>query len=153
MSDSGKFSDQTFDLKSTDIKEIEKHYQRIITYHIELARLPTFFGWTNRVMMSLQMRLGKSPLEIADIAQELDIPTRTLQSHLSQEGTNFSNLRDLVRKHYAIEYLLEGKRVEDIFPMLDFKDRTGLINAFKRWTGLPPNHFRKLYNVYVKGKI
>jgi len=153
MSDSGKFSDQTFDLKSTDIKEIEKHYQRIITYHIELARLPTFFGWTNRVMMSLQMRLGKSPLEIADIAQELDIPTRTLQSHLSQEGTNFSNLRDLVRKHYAIEYLLEGKRVEDIFPMLDFKDRTGLINAFKRWTGLPPNHFRKLHNVYVKGKI
>lgn len=152
MSDPEIPSDSKLDLGSTDFKEIEKHYQRIITHHINRAKLPMVYGWTSKVMMSLIWRLGKTSLEIGLIAEELELPTRTLQNHLSQEGTSFTYLRDHVRQHYAIQLLIDGKKVEDMFPMLDFSDRTGLINAFKRWTGLPPHHFRKLYNVYVRGK-
>lgn len=152
MSDSENPSDKELNLDNNDFKEIEKHYQRIITHHINRAKLPMVYGWTSKVMMSLIWRLGKTGLEIGFIADELDVPTRTLQSHLSQEGTSFTYLRDHVRQHYAIQLLIDGKKVEEIFPMLDFSDRTGLINAFKRWTGLPPHHFRKLYNVYVRDK-
>ncbi len=152
MSDSENPSDKELNLDNNDFKEIEKHYQRIITHHINRAKLPMVYGWTSKVMMSLIWRLGKTGLEIGLIADELDLPTRTLQNHLSQEGTSFTYLRDHVRQHYTIQLLIEGKKVEDIFPMLDFSDRTGLINAFKRWTGLPPHHFRKLYNVYVRDK-
>jgi len=152
MSDSDGTSDEELNLKSADIKEIEKHYQQLIKGHIERAKLPKVYGWTSQVMMSLIWRLGKTPLEISLIAEELEIPSRTLQNYLSQEGTSFSYLREQVRFHYSIRLLIEGKRVEAIYPMLDFSDRTGLINAFKRWTGLPPNHFRKLYNAYVRKK-
>lgn len=153
MSDPKSLSDNSVNLASTDMKEIEKHYQTLLTHHINRAKLPKVYGWTSQVMMSLIWRLGKTPLEISLIADELELPTRTLQNHLSQEGTNFSNLRDQIRRHYAIRLLTDdNKKVEDIWPILDFKDRTGLINAFKRWTGLPPAHFKKLYNVYLKDK-
>lgn len=152
MSDSEFPSDGELNLEKNEFKEIEQHYQRIIEHHIERAKLPMVYGWTSKVMMSLIWRLGKSKLEIGLIADELDMPTRTLQNHLSQEGTSFTYLRDQVRQHYAIQLLIDGKKVEEIYPMLDFSDRTGLINAFKRWTGLPPHHFRKLYNVYLRGK-
>ncbi len=152
MSDTEHPSDKELNLGTTEFKEIEQHYQRIITHHIDRAKLPMVYGWTSKVMMSLIWRLGKTKLEMGVIADELDMPQRTLQNHLSQEGTSFTYLRDQVRQHYAIQLLIDGKKVEDIFPMLDFSDRTGLINAFKRWTGLPPHHFRKLYNVYVRDK-
>ncbi|MFL0809058.1 MAG: helix-turn-helix domain-containing protein [Agarilytica sp.] len=150
MSDLELPSDDELNLENNEIKEIEKHYQRIIEHHISRAKLPMVYGWTSKVMMSLIWRLGKSKLEIGLISEEFDMPTRTLQNHLSQEGTNFTYLRDQVRQHYAIQLLIDGKKVEDMYPMLDFSDRTGLINAFKRWTGLPPHHFRKLYNIYVR---
>lgn len=153
MSDPKSFSDNDVNLARTDIMEIEKHYQRMLTHHINRAKLPKVYGWTSQVMMSLIWRLGKTPLEITLIAEELEVPTRTLQNHLNLEGTNFSSLRDQLRRHYAIRLLIDGKLVEEIWPILDFKDRTGLINAFKRWTGLPPAHFKKLYNVYVKDKV
>ncbi len=150
MSDSDGTSDDESPPHSTEIQELEKHYQQLVKGHIERAKLPKVYGWTSQVMMSLIWRLGKTPLEISLIAAELEIPTRTLQNHLTQEGTSFTYLRDHVRFHYAIRLLLEGTLVEEIYPMLDFQDRTGLINAFKRWTGLPPSHFRKLYNAYVR---
>jgi len=152
MSDFEDNSEFHIDSGRTDFREIENHYYQIITRHIERAKLPKAYGWSSDVMMSLIWRMGKTPLELNLIAEELDLPPRTLQNHLSQEGANFSYIREQVRQHFCIKMLMEGKKVEDIYPMLDYADRTGLINAFKRWTGLPPHHFRKLYVAYVKGK-
>ncbi len=152
MSDFDDFSGNDVDLGSTDLGEVARHYKMLISRHIERAKLPKAYGWTSQVMMSLIWRMGKTSLDVNLVAEELDVSPRTLQNHLAKEGTNFSYLREQVRQHYAIRLLIEGSQVEDIYKMLDFKDRTGLINAFKRWTGLPPSHFKKLYNVYVKGK-
>lgn len=146
----GTHDENLNNIDSSDIKQLEKHYQQLIGGCITRAKLPKVYGWTSQVMMSLIWRLGKTPLEVSLIAEELELPMRTLQYHLSQEGTSFTVLRDQVRFHYSIRLLVEGKRIEEIYPMLGFSDRAGLINAFKRWTGLPPHHFRKLYNVYVR---
>jgi AraC-like DNA-binding protein len=153
MSDIDDPSDNEIDLEKTDFREIENHYYALITRHIERAKLPRVYGWSSQVMMSLIWRMGKTPLEINLVAEELEVPTRTLQNYLTQEGTNFSYLREQIRQHFCILMLMEGKKVEEIYPMLDYADRTGMINAFKRWNGLPPHHFRKLYNVYVKDKL
>ncbi|PCK09658.1 MAG: AraC family transcriptional regulator [Alteromonadaceae bacterium] len=149
MSDSGISTAKRPDIQSADPQEIARHYQQILTHHIDRAKLPQVYGWTSQVVMAIIWRMGKTPLEITLIAEELALPSRTLQNYLSQEGTNFSFLRDRVRQHYALRMLIDGQKVEEIYPMLDFNDRSGFINAFKRWTGMSPGNFRKLYTQYL----
>ena len=60
--------------------------------------------------------------------------------------SNFAQLRDDLRFHYAIKYLIgEHMSVDTVSKALDFSDRTSFTNAFKRWTGLSPSVCRKLF--------
>ena len=118
--------------------------------YMEKSKLPEFHGVGQHVVTALVNRIGHSSLDIANIARELNLSKRTLQRHLKHQGTNFSEIRDQVRKHYAVDYLLmQNKRIDDIYTALDFSDRTSLTNAFRRWMGLSPSAFRKLFRDYV----
>jgi AraC-like DNA-binding protein len=58
-------------------------------------------------------------------------------------------LRDDLRFHYAIKYLIDDNLSVDLVSRaLDFSDRTSFTNAFKRWTGLSPSTFRKLFREF-----
>lgn len=124
---------------------------RSLEEYIEIAKLPSVFGIPGRVMDVLQRRIGQSSLSIDDIANELSISKRTLQRRLQQGDINYAMLRDQVRFHYAIGYLInQSLSVDQISTALDFSDRTSFTNAFKRWTGLSPSTFRKLFRDYVQ---
>lgn len=123
---------------------------RSLPEYVELASLPAVFGVPGRVMDSLSRRVGQSSLSIDDIASELSMSKRTLQRRLQQAEINFAMLRDQVRFHYAIGYLVDQNlSVDQISNALDFSDRTSFTNAFKRWTGLSPSTFRKLFRDYA----
>ena len=50
----------------------------------------------------------------------------------------------------AIKYLIDRQMsVDAVSKTLDFSDRTSFTNAFKRWTGLSPSVFRKLFRDYA----
>lgn len=118
--------------------------------HMEKAKLPQLHGVSQHVVESLVRRIGHSSLDVANIAKDLNLSKRTLQRHLNHQGTHFSEIRDQVRRHYAVDYLLmRNMRIDDIYTALDFSDRTSLTNAFRRWTGLSPSAFRKLFRDYV----
>ncbi len=118
--------------------------------YMNKAKIPELHGVSQHVISALINRIGHSSLDIANIARDLNLSKRTLQRHLKQQGTSFSELRDQVRKHYAVDYLLmQNRRVDDIYTALDFSDRTSLTNAFRRWMGLSPSAFRKLFRDYV----
>lgn len=118
--------------------------------YMNKAKIPELHGVSQHVVSALINRIGHSSLDIANIARDLNLSKRTLQRHLKQQGTSFSELRDQVRKHYAVDYLLmQNRRVDDIYTALDFSDRTSLTNAFRRWMGLSPSAFRKLFRDYV----
>ncbi|MFL0805170.1 MAG: AraC family transcriptional regulator [Agarilytica sp.] len=118
--------------------------------YMEKAKIPELHGVSQHVIGALVNRIGHSSLDIANIAKDLNLSKRTLQRHLKQQGTSFSEIRDQVRKHYAVDYLLmQNRRVDDIYTALDFSDRTSLTNAFRRWMGLSPSAFRKLFRDYV----
>jgi len=75
---------------------------------------------------------------------------RTLQRRLQQEGHNFAEIRDSARFSFAIVILTEQRTsVDRMSSLLDFSDRTSFTNAFKRWTGIAPSTFRKVYRDYV----
>ena len=118
--------------------------------YLEQARLPEVFGVPARVVEVLQERIGHAPLSIGHIAEELNLSKRTLQRRLQQQDVNFAELRDQVRFHYSIDYLIKQHlSIDSISASLDFSDRTSFTNAFKRWTGLSPSTFRKLFRDYV----
>ncbi|GAB1266271.1 helix-turn-helix domain-containing protein [Aurantivibrio infirmus] len=118
--------------------------------YVRQARIPEAYGVSGRVVEVLQRRIGKQPLAIDFIAEELTLSKRTLQRRLQQQQVNFAQLRDQVRFHYSIDYLIhQTLSIDGISAALDFSDRTSFTNAFKRWTSLSPSTFRKLFRDYA----
>lgn len=118
--------------------------------YLEQARLPEVFGVPARVVEVLEKRIGHAPLSIGHVAEDLNLSKRTLQRRLQQQEISFAELRDQVRFHYSIDYLVKQHlSIDSISASLDFSDRTSFTNAFKRWTGLSPSTFRKLFRDYV----
>lgn len=118
--------------------------------YVEQARLPEAYGVPGRVVEVLQRRIGNSPLSIDHVADEMNLSKRTLQRRLQQQEISFAQLRDQVRFHHSINYLVENvMSIDSISSSLDFSDRTSFTNAFKRWTGLSPSTFRKLFRDYA----
>ena len=118
--------------------------------YLLMADIPKLDGASGRVIDALKLRVGRDALSIDCIAEDLRLSKRTLQRRLQQQGANFAQLRDVLRFHYAIKYLIdEHMSVDAVSKALDFSDRTSFTNAFKRWTSLSPSVFRKLFRDYV----
>lgn len=134
------FSDGEF--SQSDIRSYEEY--------LSLARIPHCEGVSARVVNALHARVGHSDLSIDFIAEDIGLSKRTLQRRLQQQDANFAQLRDDLRFHYAIKYLIDDHMSVDLVSKaLDFSDRTSFTNAFKRWTGLSPSVFRKLFRDYA----
>ncbi|MFT7560358.1 MAG: AraC-like DNA-binding protein [Flavobacteriales bacterium] len=115
-----------------------------------MAELPEGHGISGKVVEALRARVGEAPLNIDAIAEELRLSKRTLQRRLQQQEISFAELRDQVRFHFAIDLLVKQHlSVDKISTILDFSDRTSFTNAFKRWTGLSPSTFRKVFRDYA----
>nr|WP_324259333.1 AraC family transcriptional regulator [Cellvibrio fontiphilus] len=118
--------------------------------YLSIAEIPRFEGVSARVIDALKQRVGREDLSIDRIAEDLKLSKRTLQRRLQNQNANFAQIRDALRFHYAIKYLIdEHMSVDNVSKALDFSDRTSFTNAFKRWTGLSPSVFRKLFRDYA----
>ncbi len=126
--------------------QLSQPYTRTYEEYLSLARIPHCDGVAARVVDSLHMRVGHTDLSIEQIASDLHLTKRTLQRRLQAQNTNFAQLRDDLRFHYAIKFLIDDQMSVDLVSRgLDFSDRTSFTNAFKRWTGLSPSTFRKSF--------
>jgi AraC-like DNA-binding protein len=118
--------------------------------YLTLAEIPRYEGVSARVVDALAQRVGREDLSIDCIAADVKLSKRTLQRRLQQQNENFAQLRDILRFHYSIKYLIEEHMsVDAVSKALDFSDRTSFTNAFKRWTNLSPSVFRKLFRDYA----
>jgi AraC-like DNA-binding protein len=130
----------------TYVTEGVKHFDD----YLMQAKIPEVYGVAGKVVEVLKRRIGHAPLSIGDIAGEMSLSKRTLQRRLQQQDLSFADLRDKVRFHYSIDFLIEQQAsIDSISGALDFSDRTSFTNAFKRWTGLSPSTFRKLFRDYA----
>lgn len=130
--------------------EVSLPYTRTYEEYVALARIPYHDGVPARVINALHLRVGRTELTIEQIASDLNLTKRTLQRRLQSQNTNFAQLRDDLRFHYAIKYLIDDNLSVDLVSRaLDFSDRTSFTNAFKRWTGLSPSTFRKLFREFA----
>jgi AraC-like DNA-binding protein len=126
--------------------ELSQQYSYSYDEYLSSARIPPRDGVSARVLDALHMRVGHTGLSIELIASDLNLTKRTLQRRLQAQDINFAQLRDDLRFHYAIKYLInDNMSVDLVSRALDFSDRTSFTNAFKRWTGLSPSVFRKSF--------
>ena len=81
---------------------------------------------------------GRARAEI--VAKALAVSSRTLARRLAEEGTNFADLVDSVRRSLAAQYLHEsGFTLSRIGWLLGYQGATSFHHAFKRWTGRSPS--------------
>jgi AraC-like DNA-binding protein len=80
---------------------------------------------------------------VEDVARRLGMSERTLARRLSDEGLNYTEILQHLRRDLAIRYLDDRKlHVSKIAWLLGFHEVSAFTNAFKRWTGKAPSQMR-----------
>ena len=80
---------------------------------------------------------------VEDIARSLGMSERTLARKLSDEGLNFTEILQNLRRDLAVRYLKDRKlHVSKIAWLLGFREVSAFTHAYKRWTGKTPSQMR-----------
>jgi AraC-like DNA-binding protein len=80
---------------------------------------------------------------VGEVARTLGMSERTLGRKLADEGLNFTDILQQLRRDLAVRYLDDRKlRVSKIAWLLGFKEVSAFTHAYKRWTGKTPRQMR-----------
>lgn len=109
----------------------------------ELEKLAPPSSWRECVEIEIERRLPKGPPTVQDVARALAVGKRTLQRHLSTEGTSFQGVLTDVRTRIAKRLLVAGRHsVTEVAYLLGFSEPSAFHRAFRRWTGRTPATYR-----------
>jgi len=80
---------------------------------------------------------------VDDVARSLGMTKRTLARRLSDEGLNFTEIHQQLRRDLAVRYLDDPKlQISKIAWLLGFNEVSAFTHAFKGWTGKTPSRMR-----------
>jgi AraC-like DNA-binding protein len=96
-----------------------------------------------RVENAISSVLPHGRVLVEDVARSLGMSERTLARKLSDEGLNFTEILQQLRRDLAVRYLDDRKlHVSKIAWLLGFQEVSAFTHAFKRWTGKTPREVR-----------
>ena len=96
-----------------------------------------------RVENAISSLLPHGRVLLEDVARGLGMSKRTLARRLSDEGLNFTEIFQQLRRDLAVRYLDDRKlHVPKIAWLLGFNEVSAFTHAFKRWTGKTPRRMR-----------
>jgi AraC-like DNA-binding protein len=96
-----------------------------------------------RVENAISSLLPHGRVLVEDVARILGMSERTLARKLSDEGLNFTEILQQLRRDLAVRYLDDRKlHVSKIAWLLGFNEVSAFTHAFKRWTGKTPREMR-----------
>jgi AraC-like DNA-binding protein len=98
-----------------------------------------------RVENAISSLLPHGRVLVKEVASRLGLSERTLARRLSEEGLNFTEVLEQLRRDLAVRYLEDGKlQVSKIAWLLGFHEVSAFTHAFKRWTGKTPREMRAM---------
>jgi len=81
---------------------------------------------------------------LAEVAEQLAVPSWTLRRRLAEQGLSFQEILEELRKDLAINYVKNPKlSLGEIAYSMGFSNASAFQRAFKRWTGMTAGDFRK----------
>jgi AraC-like DNA-binding protein len=96
-----------------------------------------------RVFLLAHHLLPTGRCSLATVAEVLGIHPRRLQRELHAEGQDFRGILDQVRRELVVDYLADTRAsLGQIADMLGYRDQAAFNNAFRRWFGTSPGHWR-----------
>ncbi len=96
-----------------------------------------------RVENAISSVLPHGRVRVEDVARSLGMSKRTLARRLSDEGLNFTEILQQLRRDLAVRYLDDRRlHVSKIAWLLGFHEVSAFTHAFKRWTGKTPSQIR-----------
>ena len=96
-----------------------------------------------RVENAISSLLPHGRVLVEDVARSLGMSKRTLARKLSDEGLNFTEILQQLRRDLAVRYLDDRKlHISKIAWLLGFHEVSAFTHAFKRWTGKTPSQMR-----------
>jgi AraC-like DNA-binding protein len=119
---------------------------QIVRAHVEdrMGRMTAAETWSGRTRDLLLAGVGRTACELADIARQLHLSTRTLQRRLAEEDTTFAEILDDVRRELGMRYLTTGTLgTGEVAYLLGFAELSAFHHAFRRWTGTTPVGWRR----------
>ncbi|MNF71427.1 HTH-type transcriptional regulator VirS [compost metagenome] len=88
--------------------------------------------------------LGSGGVSIELIASSMGMGVRTLQRRLSEEGLDFTQVVEDVRRSMAEEYVARSDySFTNIALLLGYSEASSFSRAFRRWTHLTPLKYRQ----------
>lgn len=111
------------------------------------SELPVYYGIAGRCVKAIDFNIGVGDAtEISEISELLNASPRTLQRRLRDYSTSFSEIRDEVRRYYAIRFLILSRmNVDELYPILNYSNPSTLTKALVRWIGLTPRELKIRY--------
>ena len=96
-----------------------------------------------KVENAISSMLPHGTVLVEDVARSLGMSKRTLARRLSDEGLNFTEILQQLRRDLAIRYLEDRKlHVSKIAWLVGFREVSSFTHACKRWTGKSPSQIR-----------
>lgn len=100
-------------------------------------------SYTERVKDVLQETMQESPA-FTEIAKQLEVHPKKLSRTLAAEGMGFKELKQQVQRDLATIHLQENHlTIAEIAEKLGFSETSAFTRAFKHWTGISPQTYRK----------
>lgn len=101
-------------------------------------------GFVETLKQLLMQNHFSSPWSAEDIAETLQTSVSTIKRRLADSNTSLRGVIDEVKFEQASKLLLEGKlNNKEIALKLGYSEPNNFIRAFKRWSKLTPNQYRK----------
>lgn len=99
-----------------------------------------------RLRREIMARLPEAVPNLDGTARSLNMSGHTLKRRLAEQGTNFRQQLDDVRRSLALGYLKDPQlSLTDIAYLLHFSEPSAFQRAFKRWTGQTPRSYREMH--------
>lgn len=96
-----------------------------------------------RVKTELVLQPYQGYLTLEQVAEKMDMSSRTLKRRLQELGSSFLQLLDQVKQQDAERLLHQGDMdIQQIANTLGYENPTNFSRAFKKWTGKTPREYK-----------
>jgi len=81
------------------------------------------------------------------VGEKMGMSARSLRYHLKMAGVSFHDIRNEVRKTFAVRYLKETSMpLNKIAEVLGYSDQASFTKAYRGWTGVTPGDTRRKFS-------